>query len=123
MRRMNRRMMAALSAVAIVSIVFVIMWILDLPSMSSAFGAVGGMVGGVLGVTYMRRFYDERFTQIMNLAAKNAFVFLLISLPWSYIFFTRGEEVTLQIAAGMVFVPWMLSLIILYVSLFYYYRK
>jgi hypothetical protein len=115
--------MAALSAVAIIVIVFVIIWIFDFTSLSGFAGAIGGMVGGVFWATYMRRFYDERFTHIMNLAARNAFVFLLIILPMSSIVFIRVEEITLQIAAGVVIVPWLLSLVILYLSLFYYYRK
>jgi uncharacterized membrane protein len=120
---MNRSIKAALSAVVIVMIVFVIVWILGLTSLSSYTGAIGGMVGGVLGVTYMRRFQDERFTQIMNLAARNAFVFLVIVLPLSSIVLIRVEEITLQITAGLIFVPWISSLVILYLSLFYYYRK
>jgi uncharacterized membrane protein len=120
---MNRSIMAALSAVIMVMIVFVIFWALDLSSMSSIFGAIGGMVGGVLGATYLRRFQDERFTQIMNLAARNAFVFLVIILPLSSIVLIRVEEITLQITSGLIFVPWISSLVILYLSLFYYYRK
>jgi uncharacterized membrane protein len=116
-------MLTALSAVIIVMIVFAVMWILDLSSMSSIFGAIGGMVGGVLGATYLNRFQDERFSQLMNLAARNAFVFLVIILPLSSIVLIRVEEITLQITAGLIFVPWILSLVILYVSLFYYYRK
>ncbi len=120
---MNRSIMAALSAVIMVMIVFVIFWALDLSSMSSIFGAIGGMVGGGLGATYLRRFQDERFTQIMNLAARNAFVFLVIILPLSSIVLIRVEEITLQITAGLIFVPWISSLVILYLSLFYYYRR
>jgi uncharacterized membrane protein len=116
-------MLTALSAVIIVMIVFAVMWILDLSSMSSIFGAMGGMVGGVLGATYLRRFQDERFSQIMNLAARNAFVFLVIILPMSSVVLIRVEEITLQITAGLIFVPWISSLVILYLSLFYYYRK
>jgi len=120
---MNRSLKTALSAVAIVVIVFVLVWIMGLTSLGSYIGAIGGMVGGVLGATYMRRFYDERFTQIMNLAARNAFVFLVIILPMSSIVLIRVEEITLQITAGLIFVPWVSSLVILYLSLFYYYRK
>jgi uncharacterized membrane protein len=86
-------------------------------------GSIGGMVGGVLGATYLNRFQDERFSQLMNLAARNAFVFLVIILPLNSIVLIRVEEITLQITAGLIFVPWILSLVILYVSLFYYYRK
>jgi uncharacterized membrane protein len=120
---MNRSLKTALSVVAAVAIVFMILWIIGLNSLSTYGGAIGGMVGGVLGASYMKRFYDERFSQIMNLAARNAFVFLVILLPLSSIVLISVEEVTLQIAAGLVFVPWIASLAILYMSLFYYYRK
>ncbi len=120
---MNRSLKMALSAVAVVVMVFVFVWIMGLASLGSYAGAIGGMVGGVLGATYMRRFYDERFTQIMNLAARNAFLFLAIVLPLTSIVLIQVEEVTLQIAAGLIFVPWISSLVILYLSLFYYYRK
>ncbi|KXH75885.1 MAG: hypothetical protein AM326_08395 [Candidatus Thorarchaeota archaeon SMTZ-45] len=120
---MNRGIKTALSVVAVVVIVFVFVWVLGLASLGSYAGAIGGMVGGVLGVTYLRRFHDERFTQIMNLAARNAFVFLVIILPMSSVVLIQVEEVTLQITAGLIFVPWIASLGILYLSLFYYYRK
>ncbi|MFX1483153.1 MAG: hypothetical protein ACFFCP_08185 [Promethearchaeota archaeon] len=120
---MNRSLMTALSAVAVVVIVFVLIWILGLTSISSYTGAIGGMVGGVLGATYMRRFYDERFTQIMNLAARNAFFFLVIILPLTFVVLIPVGNITLQMAAGLVFVPWISALVILYVSLYYYYRK
>ena len=123
MIRMNRSLVAALSAVAIVMIVFVLMWILDLSTLSSYMGAIGGMVGGVLGATYMRRFQDERFTQIMNQAARNVFLYLIILLPLSSVVLIRFEEITLQIAAGLIFIPWMSSLVIFFISLFYYYQK
>lgn len=120
---MNRSIMAALSAVATVMIVFVIIWILGLTTLSSYMGAIGGIVGGVLGATYLQRFKDERFSHIMNLAARNAFVYLMILLPMSSVVFILFEEITLQIAAGLIFVPWMSSLVIFWLSLFYYYRK
>ena len=123
MSRMNRSLMAALSAVAIVMIVFVIMWILDLSTLSSYMGSIGGMVGGVLGATYLRRFQDERFIQIMNRAARNVFVYLMILLPMCSIVPIWLEEITLQIAVLLIFVPWMSSLVIYFLSLFYYYRK
>lgn len=113
----------ALSAVVVVVVVFVILWILGLTSLGDYAGAIGGIVGGVFWTTYMRRFYDERFTQIMNLAARNVFVFLVIILPMSSVVLIQIEEVTLQITAGLIFVPWIASLVILYLSLFYYYRK
>lgn len=120
---MNRSLMAALSAVATVMIVFVIISILGLTTLSSYMGAIGGMVGGVLGATYMQRFQDERFTQIMNQAARNVFVYLMILLPMSSVALILVEEFTAQIVAGLILVPWMSSLVIYFLSLFYYYRK
>lgn len=120
---MNRGILAALCAVAMVMIVFVILWILDLSTLSSYFGAIGGMVGGVLGSTYLRRFQDERFSQIMNRAARNVFIYLMILLPMSSVALLWFEEITLQIAAGLIFIPWMSSLVIFMLSLFYYYRR
>ncbi|MHA1965688.1 MAG: hypothetical protein ACW97G_14000 [Candidatus Thorarchaeota archaeon] len=120
---MNRSLLAALSAVAIVMIVFVIIWIFDLTTLSSYMGSIGGMVGGVLGVIYMRRLHDERFTQIMNQAARNVFVYLMIILPMGSVVLIQIEEITLQIAALLIFVPWMSSLVIYSLCLFYYYRK
>ena len=120
---MNRSLIAALSAVAIIMIVFVIIWIFDLTTLSSYMGYIGGMVGGVLGVIYTRRLHDERFTQIMNQAARNAFVYLMILLPMSSVVLILVEEFTAQIVAGLILVPWMSSLVIYLLSLFYYYRK
>lgn len=120
---MNRSLMAALSAVATIMIVFVIIWILGLTTLSSYMGSIGGMIGGVLGATYMQRFQDERFSQIMNQAARNVFVYLMILLPMGSVVFIWFEEITLQIAAGLIFIPWMSSLVIFFLSLLYYYRK
>ena len=64
--RMNRGVLAGLSIVAVVLIVFTIMWVLDITSLGGIMGAIGGMVGGVIGATYMQRFHDERFSQIMR---------------------------------------------------------
>ncbi|MFW9959027.1 MAG: hypothetical protein ACFFCT_13230 [Candidatus Odinarchaeota archaeon] len=120
---MNRGILAALSAVAMVMIVFVTLWILNLTTLSSYMGAIGGMVGGVLGATYLRRFQDERFSQIMNRAARNVFIYLMILLPMSSAFLLWFDEITHQIAAGMIMIPWISSLVIFWISLFYYYRR
>ena len=120
---MNRAILAALSAVAVVMIVFVVIWILGLSTISSYFGAFGGMVGGVLGATYLRRFQDERFSQIMNQAARNVFIYLMILLPMSTLVLLRENEITKEIVAGIILIPWMSSLVIFWLSLIYYYRR
>jgi len=121
--KMNRGILAALSAVAMVMIVFVTLWILNLTTLSSYMGAIGGMVGGVLGATYLHRFQDERFSQIMNRAARNVFIYLMILLPMSSVVLLWFDEITHQIAAGMIMIPWISSLVIFWLSLFYYYRR
>lgn len=120
---MKRSIMTVLSAVVVVAIVFAIIWIFGLTSISSYMGAIGGIVGGVLGATYMQRFHDERFTQIMNLAARNVFVYLMILLPMSSVVLLRVETFTLQIVAGLIIIPWISSIVIYFLSLLYYYRK
>jgi uncharacterized membrane protein len=122
-KRVNRSTITALSAVVIVLILFAILWALDLLSLGSIFSGVSAGVGAMILLFYMRRFHDERFTQIMILAARNAFVFYIFTLPMSSMVLLVVEEITLQIAAGLVLVPWILSLIIWYLSLFYYYRE
>ena len=120
---MNRSLMASLCTVATVMIVFAIIWVLGLTTLSSYTGAIGGMVGGVLGTMYLRRFQDERFRQIMNLAARNVFVYLMVLLPLSSVVLLRAETFTAQMVAGLILIPWMSSLVLYFLSLFYYYRK
>jgi len=120
---MNRGLLTVLSAVATVMIVFVAIWILGLTTLSSYMGAIGGMVGGVLGATYLQRFQDERFSEIMNQAARNVFIYLMILLPMSSVTLLWFEEMTPQIVAGIILIPWMSSLVIFFLSLFYYYRS
>ena len=123
MNKMNRGLLTVLSAVATVMIVFVAIWLLGLTTLSSYVGAVGGMVGGVLGAMYLQRFKDERFSQIMNQAARNVFIYLMMLLPMSSVVLIWFDEMTLQIAAGLIFIPWMSSLVIFFLSLLYYYRS
>jgi uncharacterized membrane protein len=121
--RMNRSVLAGLGVVIVVLIVFTAMWILDITSLSGIMGAIGGMVGGVLGATYMQRFHDERFSLIMKRSASNAYWFVVILLPLSWIAMMRLEPITLQLAVGLTLAIWMSSFIVYYISLFYYYKR
>ncbi|MHA2063355.1 MAG: hypothetical protein ACXABY_03120 [Candidatus Thorarchaeota archaeon] len=123
MMRMNRSALAGLSVVIVVMIVFTIMWILDITSLGSIMGAIGGMVGGVLGVTYMQRVHDERFNLVKNQAARNSFLFVTITLPFSWIALIRAEMVTIPLAVGLSLAIWMSSFGVYYLSLFYYYKR
>ena len=104
---MNRSVVTVLSSLAIVVIVFAIIWILGLTTLSSYTGAIGGMVGGMLGTMYLRRFQDERFRQIMNLAARNVFVYLMVLLPLSSVVLLQADTFTAQMVAGLILIPWM----------------
>ncbi len=121
--RMNRSVLAGLGIVVVVMIVFTVMWILDITSLGGIMGAIGGMVGGVLGATYMQRFHDERFSQIMKRSASNSYWFVVIFLPLSWIAMIRLEPITLPLVIGLTFAIWMVSFIVYYISLFYYYKR
>lgn len=123
MMKLKRSVLAGLGIVVVVLIVFIVMWILDITSLGGIMGAIGGMVGGVLGATYMQRFDDERFSQIMKKSASNAYWLLVIALPLSWIVMIRAEPITLPLVIGLTFLIWMLSFLIYYVSLFYYYKR
>lgn len=123
MTRMNRSILVVLSAVATVVIVFATIWFLNLTTLSSYMGAIGGMVGGVLGSMYLRRFQDERFSLIMNKAARNVFIYLMVLLPMSSVTLIWFDDITQQIAAGLIMIPWISSLLIFWLSLLYYYRR
>ncbi len=123
MMRMNRSVLAGLGIVVVVLIVFTVMWILDITSLGGIMGAIGGMAGGVLGATYMQRFHDERFSQIMKKSGSNAYWFIVIALPLSWIVIVRAETITIQLAVGLTFVIWMSSFVIYYLSLFYHYKR
>ncbi len=121
--RMNRSVLAGLGIVVVVLIVFTVMWILDITSLGGIMGAIGGMVGGVLGATYMQRFHDERFSQLMKRSASNSYWFVVIFLPLSWIAMIRLEPITLPLVIGLTFAIWMSSFIVYYISLFYYYKR
>ena len=98
---MNRNIITALSAVVMVMIVFAIFWALDVLSLGSIFSGVSAAIGAMIILI--------NGTMLIQIAV----------LAWIFLV----EEITLQIAAGLVLVPWMSSLIIWYLSLVYYYRK
>ncbi|MHA2602406.1 MAG: hypothetical protein AM324_009785 [Candidatus Thorarchaeota archaeon SMTZ1-83] len=120
---MKRIVEAGLSVVIVMLIVFAITWILGSDIVSGLIGAFGGMIGGVLGGTYTQRYQDERFGQIMNKSAGIVFVFLIITLPVAAAAIVSLEMFTLALVAGLIFMVWMSSLAIFYLSLLYYYRK
>lgn len=120
---MNRSVLAGLGIVVVVLIVFSVMWILDITSLGGIMGAIGGMIGGVLGASYMQRFHDERFSQIMKRSGSNAYWFIVILLPLSWIALMGAEPLTMPLVVGLTFSIWILSFLVYYASMFYYYKR
>jgi hypothetical protein len=120
---MNRSVLAGLGIVVVVLIVFTVMWILDITSLGGIMGGIGGGVGGILGATYMQRYHDERFSQIMKRSGSNAYWFVIIFLPLSWIAMMGAETITMPLVFGLTFAVWMSSFLIFYISLFYYYKR
>ncbi len=109
-------------------VVILIMWFAfpDLSegqSIAGFSGALGGAIGGVLGVTYLSKFRDERFTQIENRSAHNAFLFLLITLPLGGASIGLSEISTTQQAMGIVIGIWLVAIVIFWISMIYYYKR
>ncbi|MHA1925209.1 MAG: hypothetical protein ACW974_04795, partial [Candidatus Thorarchaeota archaeon] len=65
----------------------------------------------------------ERFSQITKKSASNAYWFVMIALPLSWIVMIRAEPITMPLVLGMTFAIWMMSFVVLYISLFYYYKR
>jgi hypothetical protein len=82
-------------------------------------GAV--LLVNVLVLLYVKKLQDERYTHILSLGARNAFIFLMMILP------LLSALQLLNIAwiePGLsVFAVWLASLITLYASTYYYYRR
>jgi hypothetical protein len=75
----------------------------------------------VLVLLYAKKLQDERYTHILSLAARNAFLFLMMALP----FLSALQLLNMTwIEPGLsVFAVWIASLITLYASAYYYYRS
>ncbi|MHA1965689.1 MAG: hypothetical protein ACW97G_14005 [Candidatus Thorarchaeota archaeon] len=79
------------------------------------------LVINVIILLYIKRLQDERYVHILSLAGRNAFVFLMLTLP----LLSALQFLSLPwIDPGVsVFVLWISALIVLYGSSYYYYRS
>ncbi|MGY5854761.1 MAG: hypothetical protein RTU92_14420 [Candidatus Thorarchaeota archaeon] len=84
---------------------------------------VGLAAARVLGETLIEKYRDERMVPLMNLSARNGFVFLMIVVPWVGIILTLSENLSPQQLIGTIMELWILTLLVYFGSLFYYYRK
>jgi uncharacterized membrane protein len=120
--RMNRENVASLVAVVAAVSILIAAWLIsgDVPWHAIIAGILGP-VFAVLFMKWMKQYQDERFTQIYNLASRNALVFLIFALPY------LGAILALQTiaaeAVGPILIVWVLSIIMFYASGFYYYKK
>ncbi len=82
-------------------------------------GAV--LLANVLVLLYAKRLQDERYPHILSLAGRNAFLFLMMVLP----FLSALQLLNIAwIEPGLsVFLVWIVSLVTLYASSYYYYRR
>ncbi|MHA1961165.1 MAG: hypothetical protein ACW99U_13130 [Candidatus Thorarchaeota archaeon] len=119
---MKREHFANLLAILVALSILATFWVTSYPGFwSAATGAITGPVFAVLFVRWMKQYQDERFTQIYNLASRNAFVFLLFALP-AIGTILAYQSIAIE-AIGPVFIVWVLSMVIAYASGFYYYKR
>ncbi|MFW9863847.1 MAG: hypothetical protein ACFFET_16275 [Candidatus Thorarchaeota archaeon] len=87
------------------------------------FNAMLGMVllVNVLVLLYAKRLQDERYTHVLSLAGRNAFLFLMMVLP--FLSALQLLNVTWFEPGLSVFAVWIASLLVLYASAYYYYRR
>ncbi|UCE10551.1 MAG: hypothetical protein JSW61_01095 [Candidatus Thorarchaeota archaeon] len=119
---MKRDHVASLVVLVSAAAILIAAWITSSPGFWPA--VLSGCTAPVIAVLFtrwMRQFQDERFTQIYNLAARNAFVFLLFALP--YIGAILAIQSVAVEAVGMILLVWFISLAIAYTSGYYYYKK
>lgn len=119
---MNRSQIANVVALIVAAVIIVAAWFIS-PS-----GIWSGTISVPLAVIFtiliakaMEKYQDKRFTHILNLAARNGFVFLLFALPWT------GALIALDLlifdALAAVLSLWFSSIAVMYGSGVYYFRK
>ncbi|MHA1480506.1 MAG: hypothetical protein ACTSQZ_03680 [Candidatus Thorarchaeota archaeon] len=119
---MNRNQIANVVALIVAAIILAAAWIIS-PSgiLSGIFSASLAVIFTLLIVKAIEKYQDERFTQILNLSARNGFVFLLFALPWT------GALIAINLLAfdalAAVLSLWVSSIAVMYGSGAYYFRK
>jgi len=120
---------ASLAAIVIFVVILVVYWLV---SGRILWPIIVGMLGPLLALLLAKwmkgqyqdgklRYQDERFTQLYNLASRNALVFLIFILPiLCAILFI--QSIGLEVVASLILV-WALSIVVFYASLLYYYRR
>ena len=120
MNELNRNQIANVVALIVAVVILVAAWFIS-PSGLWGFSVLLAVIFTLLIVKAMEKYQDERFTHILNLSARNGFVFLVFALPW------MGALIALNLlildAAAAVLSLWFSSIAVMYGSGAYYFRK
>ena len=119
---MNRSQIANVVALIVAAVIIVAAWFISPSGIWSGANSVPlAVIFTILIVKAMEKHQDERFTYILNLAARNGFVFLLFALLWT------GALIALDLlifdALAAVLSLWFSSIAVMYGSGVYYFRK
>ncbi len=122
---MERKQIIANVSVVSVSVIFlaIMMWYLPDMALELLFISIVSVSVSTVVVWRARvdQRKDERTIQLMTLAGRNAFMFLLFAMPMLGGFIVAGI-ISLN-AAGALMLLWSIALGIAWISFFYYYTR
>ncbi|MHA1772074.1 MAG: hypothetical protein ACTSYL_04455 [Candidatus Thorarchaeota archaeon] len=123
---MKRDVMSGVLVIIIVTIIAVSLWLIGPTVFTSVDGTIGGVIGGVVGGVLsshvVRKYRDERFTQLIGYSSRNVALLVLVALPWCAAVLASGQ-ISLVQATLMLFAFWFLAIGVFYLSVLYYYRR
>ncbi|MHA1927907.1 MAG: hypothetical protein ACTSV2_04910 [Candidatus Thorarchaeota archaeon] len=120
---MKREHIGNIIAIVFALIILAAAWITSSPFFWPTLGAViVAPVIAVLITRWIQQFRDERFTANYNRSSRNAFIFLIFTIPSTISIHALGI-LTVELILALVFVVWAISIVIFYVSAIYYYKK
>jgi hypothetical protein len=119
---LNRSQIANVVALLVAGIILVAAWFISPSDLwGGAISVPIAVIFTLLIVKVMEKYQDERFTHILNLSARNGFVFLLFALPWTGALIALNLLILDTVAA--VLSLWLSSIAVMYGSGAYYFRK
>lgn len=86
---------------------------------NAIFGAV--LLANAVILLYVKKLQDERYIQVLTKAVQVPFIFLMVALPIVSILHLMNV-VWFEASAGITLV-WIVSITILYLSSYYYYKR
>ncbi len=122
---MERKQIIANVSVVSVGVIFLVIMMWYLPDMALNLLFICGVSVSVSTIVVWRarvdQRKDERTIQLMTLAGRNAFMFLVFAMPMLGGFIVAGI-ISLD-AAGALWLLWSIALGIALISFFYYYTR